>query len=546
MKDNPNKIFKKEFKIYNDSLNFIKKQNYDMNEMLDKYRSLTENYGKLLNILNKIYKIINMQKKDLKKREYDIKNLLDNSDQGFLTFNKSLLVDREYSLECYRIFNREIANLNILELLRGENEGQNIELKKNIESIFVAEDLESKQFYLSKLPKILKINNKYINIKYKIVKKDEFYEDSQSLMLILTEISKKCNDEDEILYLSYHDKLTSLYNRAYVENILPLLNNSSNFPFSVIMADLNALKLVNDVFGHENGDKLIKKAAKVLIDSCRKNDIVARWGGDEFLIILPNTNHRECTKICERIKKMCNLNPLEPIDLSISLGNATSDNMSVDIMSLMNIAENTMYDNKLIESHNTRKKILYSIENMLNDKCSQFVEHTNRMKFVAKKFYYEIFGHLNSKDIEHVEAIVELHDIGKATIPVKLLNKTEPLSLEEKNILQKHTEIGYRMVQAIEEPILAQEILAIREHWDGSGYPYGLKGEQIPINSRIIAIIEAYDVMTHDQPYKKKVSSDEAVKELEKLSGSRFDPNLIKIFLANIHNWYKDERKLIF
>lgn len=533
------KIFDEEIAIYQEAKDFLRQEIITKDELMLKFNDLLNKYYRLTNTARRLCSISDVQGRDLKRREMEIMNLLDNSDQGFLTFSRNLLIDKEHSSECARIFNKKIANLNILELLLSENEEQNRLFADAFARVFDLSDRDTQLSCLANLPTLIKIGENYINIKYKIINTDEFEANSESLMLILTDITEKRKVEDQVLYLSYHDKLTSLFNRAYVESIIPQLQIDSNLPLSIVMADLNALKLVNDVFGHEKGDLLIVNAAQVFLNCCRKSDIIARWGGDEFLIILPGANQDACTRICNKIKASFDTLPADPIELSASLGATTTENWDTDILSLIGVADSVMYSNKFVESKNARKKIVFSVEKVLQAKCSAYVGHSDRVEAMAHKFAQLLEMGQEAQEIAKLSLFARLHDIGKVAMPVELLNKKATLSEDELRIIHKYPQIGCTMAQSIGEPALAQSILAICEQWNGSGYPYGLKGELIPTIARIIAIIEAYDVMTHDQPYKSKMSHEEALIELQRFSGTQFDPNLLSLFLSNINSWTK-------
>lgn len=527
-------LFKNELEILDTVMKDLSNEVYDDNELLPKYRKLASGYDKLLSLTSKVFKISDTQGRDLKRRENEIKNILDSSNQGFLTFGQSLLVNREYSFECVKIFGKKIAGIKIIELLSGFNIQQNELYASVFKDVFITEDDNLKFTYLESLPNVIKINNSFININYKFIKHTEFEAEEDMIMLVLTDITEKRKAEDQVLYLSYHDKLTSLYNRAYIDNIIPQLQSSVSLPLSIIMADMNGLKLTNDVFGHEMGDKLLVSLSNVFLKCCRKSDIVARWGGDEFLIILPSADSEVCEKICSRIKRTCCEVVFDPIELSVSLGTATMESTGTNISELFGIAENIMYSNKLVESKDIRKKIIMNMEKILHSKCYEDFEHINRVKAasinLAKCFKLES----ESIDFSNLSLLASLHDIGKAAIPKEILGKKGPLTDNEWKIMRRHTEIGFRMAQSIEEPILAQAILSMRERWDGKGYPYGLKGIQIPLISRIVSIIDAFDVMTHERPYRQKFSREEALDELKKYSGSQFDPTLVENLMVNI------------
>lgn len=534
MKDQKlNAIFDDEITVYYEARDYLKQGRVEKDELLLKFNELINNYFSLINMTRKLCSISDVQTRELKRREREIKNLIDNSDQGFLTFGQNLLVDKEHSAECARIFNKRIASRNILELLNTESEAQNRLFADGLRVVFNLPDREAQLSCLSRLPNIIKISDNYISIKYKVIDTDEYEENSERLMLILTDITEKRKVEDQVLFLSFHDKLTALFNRAYVESIIPQLYIDSNLPFSVVMADINALKLVNDVFGHERGDALIVQAAQVFRKCCRKSDIIARWGGDEFLILLPSANQETCTRICSNIMAMFETLSIEQMGLSASLGGATIENWDTDIPCLIGVADSVMYSNKLVESKTARERIVFSVEKVLQSKCSAYIGHSERVETIAHRFAQLLDIGQEPKEMFNLLLLARLHDIGKVAMPVELLNKSTSLSDSEFQIMRKYPEIGYRMAQSIGETVLAQSMLAIREQWSGNGYPYGLKGQQIPFLARLIAIVEVYDVLVHDRFYKQKMSQQEALRELERCSGTQFDPNLLRLFLDN-------------
>lgn len=525
-----NEIFNEEISILETAIVNLKKAKHEGNELINAYRLLASNYEKLLKFANKSVKISDSQGRELRRKEYEIRNILNNSNQGFLTFGRNLRVNKEYSSECIRIFSRKISNNNILELLQGENTNQNKLFQNIFEEVFSTEDSDYKNELLMKLPNLLKINDIYVNVAYKLINKDELG-DEEAVMLIITDVTDKKKSEDEILFLSYHDKLTGVYNRAYINNVIPQFQIETNMPLSIIVADMNGLKLTNDVFGHEFGDKLIVNASKVLLSCCRDTDIVSRWGGDEFLIILPNTSHEEATKVVNKIKYSCTKCEASPIEISISLGSATMENPNTSILDLFSMAENVMYNNKIIESREIRRKIILNIENILRERCFEDGGHTARVKSMAMNFAEALNIQEDSDELATLSLLAALHDVGKISIPREILGKKQPLSEIEREIIKSYTEIGYRIALSIDEPSLAYGIYALRERWDGQGYPNGLKEDKIPLISRIVSIIDAYDVMTYDRPYRKALSEDEALGELKKCSGTQFDPKLIDIFI---------------
>ncbi len=155
--------------------------------------------------------------------------------------------------------------------------------------------------------------------------------------------------EEKVRYQSFHDGLTGLYNRVYLEKEMERLDTERQLPIGIIMADLNGLKLVNDAFGHTVGDEMLKQAAEILKNSCRREDIIARWGGDEFVIFLPQTTERDAKAICQRIDEKCKITYVKEAPLSLALGAAIKTGPSQDLAAILNEADENMYKHKLAE-----------------------------------------------------------------------------------------------------------------------------------------------------------------------------------------------------
>lgn len=354
-------------------------------------------------------------------------------------------------------------------------------------------------------------------------------EDIKGMVMVLRDITEKYKAEQEIKYLSCHDTLTGLYNRAYVDQVMESFEGEWNLPLSLILADLNGLKLTNDVFGHQEGDRLIIRTAEILRSCCRNDDVVARWGGDEFLIILPRTPKHIAEQICDRIRKKCKEAGCEPIEISCSLGTATRTNTGQSLTALFSYAEDLMYSNKLKESQQTNAIILNGIEATLEQRCPERREHCERLGQLASEI--KEYLNLDERTGEELQLLTTYHDIGNIIVPEGILEKAGPLGEEEWRLVKKHTEAGYRVASCINDlrPI-ANLILSHHEHWDGKGYPRGLRGSEIPYTDRIFSIIDAYDVMTHDSFYKKAITDHEALERIQAEAGKQFAPELAQAF----------------
>lgn len=338
--------------------------------------------------------------------------------------------------------------------------------------------------------------------------------------------------EERIKHLSFHDSLTGLYNRAYFEEELERYNFPRYYPLSIISIDVNGLKVVNDTFGHNEGDKLLQHVASLLTSVSRKGDIVARIGGDEFAILLPSTTSEEARSFCERIKRACEKDKIRPIYLrpNISLGYATQEGEYRDIETILKEADNRMYQNKLFSANSKEKHLLDSFSTILVERDPHTQDHSRKVRDLALALGKEIG--LPEYQLDNLKLLALLHDIGKIGIPDSILFKNSALTPSEWKKMKEHSKIGYRMAKSIPDfaPV-AREILYHHEHWDGSGYLEGLKKEEIPLLSRIISIVDAYDAMQSHRPYKGKLSKEKALEEIKRGAGTQFDPHLVEVFL---------------
>lgn len=360
---------------------------------------------------------------------------------------------------------------------------------------------------------------------------------------IATAIERK-QAEERIKHLSFHDALTGLYNRAYFEEELERYNFPRYYPLSIVMFDVNGLKVINDTFGHSEGDRLLQHLSQILTSVSRQGDILARIGGDEFAILLPSTTSEQAHNFCERIKKACQQDKIKPIYLrpNISLGHTTQEGEYKDINSLIKEADRNMYQDKLLNSKSREKYFLETFRIILVERDPHTSDHAQRLQELALSLGKRVG--LTEYQLGNLKLLALLHDMGKIGIPDRILFKTFILTPSEWKKMKEHSRIGYRMAKNIPDffPI-AREILYHHEHWDGTGYPEGLKGEDIPLLSRIISIIDAYDVMQSRRSYKGPISKTKALKEIERCAGTQFDPQLVEIFLKIVKNKASRERK---
>ncbi|MGG5459978.1 sensor domain-containing diguanylate cyclase/phosphohydrolase [Clostridium sp. B9] len=443
-------------------------------------------------------------------------------------YGKYLACNDKLTREIYGKSKDKIINKNINELTLSLGKDNNL-----VEKINYLDNLVIK----TKLKKCMKfelknkIGVKYIeSIKVPIIDKSG---NATGIVGVIRDITDNVTLENKLKKMSYIDKLTKLYNRAYWDEKIEELNKESFFPLSFIMGDVNGLKIINDTMGHLEGDKLLINIANVIKNSCRKSDFIFRWGGDEFYILLPKTDEREADIICSRIRENCKNFNESDFPLSIALGCATTRDKDKPIESSLIEAEDKVYREKLIYEKEINKRIVEALQDNLSKKHKETKDHIERVEEYAFKLGRKM--NLDEKCLLNLCKLAKLHDIGKVGIPIEILSKPGKLTNDEFEIIKTHSEKGYRIAQFnLDIEHLAQGILAHHERYDGFGYPLGLKGENIPFLARIICVVDAFDAMTGERTYKRKMSKKEAKLELERCSGTQFDPKVVETFLSII------------
>lgn len=260
---------------------------------------------------------------------------------------------------------------------------------------------------------------------------------------------------------------------------------------------------------------------------------MARWGGDEFVILLPQTTNQTAEKICDRIRQACAAASNNAIKLSIALGYATKKEPEENVMQVLKRAEDNMYKNKLLSGKSLRSSIVASLKKAMYEKNNESEAHGERLSKYCKKMG-RVLG-LPESDINDLELLSLLHDIGTVMIKDSILNSSKPLTPEEWQEIKKHPEVGYRIAQSVPElAAIAEYILSHHERWDGQGYPQGLKGKDIPLLSRIFAVADAYEAMTQQRPHRPPLTREQAVAELLANAGTQFDPDIVNIFIHKV------------
>lgn len=346
-------------------------------------------------------------------------------------------------------------------------------------------------------------------------------------------IEERKRAEQQILFLSYHDQLTGLYNRRYYDEQLRLFDEQKLYPITLVLFDVNGLKLTNDVFGHQSGDRLLVRVAQGLRASCRAQDIAARIGGDEFVLLLPQTNAKSAEKIIRRVRQEMYGQMEDNVILSVSFGWSTKESEDKTTSAMFIEAENRMYVRKLTESLSMRNETIKLITNSLYQDQPDEAQHSVQVSMLCGELAKAL--DMDENEISGLSAAGLLHDIGKIGIDSSLLNKTSELTPGERDTVRQHPEKGYRILKETPEFIsLAEPVLCHHERMDGKGYPRGLSGNEIPIESRIISVCEAFDVMTSDRRYRKHLSAEQAAEEIKKAAGAQFDRRIAQAFVEKV------------
>ena len=334
-------------------------------------------------------------------------------------------------------------------------------------------------------------------------------------------------------YIMAHDSMTGLYNRWYMEEVIHSYALNPQKTCAIIMGDLNGLKLINDAFGHQEGDKYIQKTASIILACCSPDDIVGRWGGDEFLVVSPNATQEEAGNKILKITQMTDEETSATVRISISMGYAMKYPGDADIQGIIRSAEQWAYRKKLMTGESFRNSVINALSSTLSAKSEETEDHTKRLQANCARVG-EIIG-ISAQELDDLKLFSMLHDIGKIGIKDAILKKPSALTDAEMQEMQKHVEIGYHIARNnIDLAPIAEYILSHHERWDGKGYPRSLAGEEIPLPARILSVVDAYDAMTHDRIYRKAIPEEAAVREIIVNAGTQFDPHIARVFVEQV------------
>ena len=354
------------------------------------------------------------------------------------------------------------------------------------------------------------------------------------------ELASRKQAEKRLQHLSHHDALTGLFNRLHFETETARLIKLRR-DLGVVVCDVDGLKLVNDSFGHAAGDLLLRRAADLLRRLFGQYGIICRIGGDEFAILWPGAAASQLETVTQQMHLLLaqqEADAQEPLRLDISVGYCFIAGEELTTESFYHVftkADDAMYRQKLSHDSSNRSALVQSMMSLLEARDYITEGHSQRLQDMCHQLGQA--AGLSSVRLDDLKLLAQFHDIGKISIPDHILFKPGPLSPEEWQQMHRHPEIGHRIARHIPNlSAIAPLILHHHERWDGQGYPLGLSGESIPLESRVLALVDSYDAMTNDRPYRKALTHHEALTEIKKNHGRMFDPHLTDLFLAMYQN----------
>ena len=349
--------------------------------------------------------------------------------------------------------------------------------------------------------------------------------------------------------LALTDPLTGLGNHRHFHECLERELRDAHergLPLSLCLVDVDDFKRINDRFGHPAGDRVLSQVASRL----RQTGEAFRLGGDEFALLLPgydeDTALIAASSIVDRVAAL----KLEQVELvTVSVGVAISPQHADDRDELVRLADSALYWAKEYGKNRVRAyrpdvielaelkrlaggpdraarfRAAASLARAVDARDVYTGSHSQRVAELAARTARRLG--LPDEEIELTRLAASLHDLGKLAIPEEILRKPGPLTDPERLVLERHPQIGFRMLESLGVDPVADWVLHHHERWDGSGYPDGLPGQTIPLGARIIFVADAYDAMTSERVYRRRVLADEAVAELQRCAGTQFDPEIV-------------------
>ncbi len=337
------------------------------------------------------------------------------------------------------------------------------------------------------------------------------------------------------------DPMTGLYTREGFWHRMRVVEATGVYPVALCVCNANGIGLVNDLYGWERGNEMIYKLASLMRECLPPSAFLASVNDGDMAAIMVGVEQDEATKWFEKLRERYRKENDTGIDADVEYGITVVRSGGRQLEKCYREAVDSMRTKKLLNGTSKKSSLVDSLSQTLAESDYETEEHVERTREMSAKLGRAL--HLSDTDMGRLSLLAVLHDIGKIAIPHAILTKPGKLNDEEWEIMKTHTEKGYRIASVSPElNAIADCILHHHERWDGTGYPGGLKGEEIPLLARIITVVDSYDVMVNDRPYHKAMSVEEAEAELIRCSGTQFDPQLIQIFLQVLHEEKKEQQ----
>ncbi len=330
------------------------------------------------------------------------------------------------------------------------------------------------------------------------------------------------------------DLLTDFNSRTrYFKWCEQIKNHAQSFPTMAIVFDINELSQINSRYGHEQGDQAIRLLASSIRDASPAGSYFARLNDANLLAVCPGIDNPKIDQYIGNIRDRIYGGSNLPFNFDFAYGSCQMNNAEEKMTSSVDTAISALFLKKMLDNRSLHASLLNSLVQVQQESDSSTEEHVQRTNQLGTKLGKRL-GY-SERQLSELALLCLMHDIGKLGVPLEILNKPGKLTENEWEILKSHAEKGYRIAKASKElSVIADYILYHHERWDGKGYPDGLRAEAIPLLSRVIAIVDAYDAMTNDRAYRKRLSISQALEEIRKNAGVQFDPMIATEFIKMI------------
>ena len=438
-----------------------------------------------------------------------------------------LVITTDENLSLLKIFNYVAQRYYFIEMDEGGNfalyitEEQSLQKKQAVEALLDGEMVMFTEEILSGERK------NYLENRIK--------RNGNQYLHIIRNITESVEAETRIQFMNRYDQLTGLLNRNAFYKRLKAFKNPQG-PISVLLIDMNGLKLLNETLGFATGDHYLQMLAKACDRVKLEGTDIFRVGDDEMVFLMQGKTRGQIMAVVNHLKAevdQLNHTIFTTFPLSISYGFHINEDENAPDEQVFNIAENNLNQDKLLHSESNKSALVHTLTKALEARDFITEGHADRMEQLLERFAQRL--DLGNAVQNNLRLFGKFHDIGKVGISDVILFKPGKLTDEEMTNMQKHCEIGYKIaLTAADLHPIADLILKHHERYDGRGYPIGLCGEEIPLECRILSIVDAYDAMTNDRPYRRAMPHEAAVEELLKNRGTQFDASLVDFFIHSV------------